>query len=147
MKKFVIIFLMSFLIFSCDKEKTVNDGDETLQDGDVVETQDDDETGIAEPKCADNWEKTDRIDDVSSLFDFQIEKRNDVWDWESNGEYEKLDYSGSINPVYITDDGTMLLNEFTELEDGYAFMSKLKNDKTVEKFVVKFEKGETISVN
>ena len=70
MKKFVIIFLMSFLIFSCDKEKTVNDGDETLQDGDVVETQDDDETGIAEPKCADNWEKKTDPDGMIIQFPF-----------------------------------------------------------------------------
>ncbi|HSW59626.1 MAG TPA: hypothetical protein VLJ60_02440 [bacterium] len=147
MKKLAIVFLISFLVFSCNGSKTLNDEENIISDSDTAEIQDDDGEKVVEPKCIGEWEKIEWIEDVDTLFDFKIEKRNDVWEWESNGEYEKLDYSGSVSPVHIFDDGMMLLNEFTELEDGYAFMSKFKNDKTVEKFVVKFKKGETIKVS
>lgn len=108
--RIVLIFLMFFL-FSCEKEKLERD-DEALND-DAIENDenmsDDDQISA----CADEWEKTELIEDVSMMFDFDIKVETGKWNWEKKEEFDELVFEGGPSRVLgVLNDGSLILSDY-----------------------------------
>ncbi len=138
-----LIFLMFFL-FSCEKEKLVRD-DEALND-DVIENDEnmsDDDQIFA---CADEWEKTELIEDVSTMFDFDIKVETGKWNWEKKEEFDELVFEGDPSRVLgVLNDGSLILSDYYNTLEGYSILAVLHPDGTTKRYILEIDKGKKIT--
>ena len=138
-----LIFLMFFL-FSCEKEKLVRD-DDALND-DVIENDEnmsDDDQIFA---CADEWEKTELIEDVSTMFDFDIKVETGKWNWEKKEEFDELVFEGDPSRVLgVLNDGSLILSDYYNTLEGYSILAVLHPDGTTKRYILEIDKGKKIT--
>jgi hypothetical protein len=133
-----------FFLFSCEKEKLVRD-DEALND-DVIENDEnmsDDDQIFA---CADEWEKTELIEDVSTMFDFDIKVETGKWNWEKKEEFDELVFEGDPSRVLgVLNDGSLILSDYYNTLEGYSILAVLHPDGTTKRYILEIDKGKKIT--
>ncbi|HSW60721.1 MAG TPA: hypothetical protein VLJ60_07960, partial [bacterium] len=144
--KTILIALM-FFISSCEKEKLVRD-DEFVSDHDIIENDEEiSDTDIEHiPACLNEWEKTEIVEDVSELFDFDVKVETGKWKWEKKDGHEELVYDADPSmPLGVMNDGSLVLGESFETENGYSMVSILNPDGTFKRYIIEIEKGNEIT--
>ncbi|MGI6394768.1 MAG: RCC1 domain-containing protein [bacterium] len=141
MKKVPIVLLV-MLIFSCNSSKeSENTENADMPDSDIIENGND--TDGVVPACGDEWEQTELIEDVSTMFDFEIVTKEGTWKFEKDGDYEKLVVDRNFSPFHISEDGTIFADGYggtNEIDGGVSFLQMLKPDGTLIEYVAEFEK-------
>jgi len=143
-----IIFIMIALFFvSCNGSPSKNDEDIPVDNDAVINDEEISDTDIEHiPACLNEWEKTEIIEDVSELFDFDVKVETGKWKWEKKDGHEELVYDGNPGfPLGVMNDGSLVLSESFETENGYSIASILNPDGTFKRFVLEFEKGNKIT--
>ncbi len=142
--RIVLIFLMFFL-FSCDKEKLVRD-DEAVSDDDAIENDEDVSDDDQIFACADEWEKTELIEDVSMMFDFDIKVETGKWNWEKKEEFDELVFEGDPSRVLgVLNDGSLILSDYYNTLEGYSILAVLHPDGTTKRYILEIDKGKKIT--
>ncbi|MGI6394766.1 MAG: hypothetical protein ACOX2F_08620 [bacterium] len=144
-----VFILILILVASCNSSPSKND--ETLFfDNDVndEETSDSDNeagTDANAPACLNEWEKTEIVEDVNELFDFNVKVETGKWKWDKKDGYDELIFNS--NPVLLAgvmNDGSLVLGDNFETEEGYSFVSVLNPDGTFKRYVLEIEKGSEV---
>ncbi len=143
--KVVLVIFFVILFFSCnDPDDQVNEDNDPV-DSDAAENNNDSDSTALKPVCAEEWNKIEHTGGaVQEQFDFKVVKETGSWSWNKKGDFNIISYDGDIYPVHISDDGTIIADELTEVEEGYAFLAIFKKSGTFDRYVIKFSKGETI---
>jgi len=135
--------MLASLFLSCNENDLVN-SDLDVVDDDSIEVADldydgiNDENNADEPSCLDEWDKTETVEDVSELFDFEIVNSETEGNWETGENYDSLYFDitdASIVADLIVDenDRIFLLGRFNEGETE-NFLKVINTDGLVENY-------------
>ena len=139
-----IIFLMILTLFiSCNSgDNSLNHKTDTDETTDIHEESTDEDTPLQDPQCfSEKWEKTKIVDDYRELYGFEIEKSEEKWSWEKDGNIESMYIDGPLydrfydiqtaqnGEIYIA--GVFSDNDSTESDLKRGFLNIYKSDGTL----------------
>ncbi|GEM_PF-2337137 len=142
-----VFILIVIFIASCSGSPSKNDEDILVDnDTNINDEEASDEDIEHTPACINEWEKTEIVEDVSELFDFDVKVETGKWKWEKKDRHEELVYGADPSmPLGVMNDGSLVLGESFETENGHSIVSILNPDGTFKRYVLEIEKGNEIN--